>query len=67
MLKNRHIVKSHSGFGNCKACGKGKINMQQWYRWYSLFDGRLLLDQICKDCAKRELGTKNKKGWDEYL
>tara|TARA_E500000331_G_scaffold356841_1_gene416457 strand:+ start:2213 stop:2338 length:126 start_codon:yes stop_codon:yes gene_type:complete len=41
--------------------------MQQWYRWYSLFDGRLLLDQICKDCAKRELGTKNKKDWDKYL
>ena len=52
--------------GKCKSCDAYSLN-SMWYKWYSLFDGRLLLDMICKKCAKRELGSKNKKEHERLL
>ena len=63
----QQIKKGHKKIGTCLACAKGTMKSVQWYEWYSLFNGELLLDQICKECAKRELGSKNKKAWDKYL
>tara|TARA_B100000965_G_C19594018_1_gene759292 strand:+ start:2639 stop:2848 length:210 start_codon:yes stop_codon:yes gene_type:complete len=69
MLKKEFqlIKKSFKKIGTCLACSKSSFKSVQWYEWYSLIDGKLLLDQICKDCAKRELGSKNRKGWEKYL
>ena len=53
--------------GVCLCCGKSFIGKVNWYKWFSPHSGKLLLDKICKDCAKRELGSRNKKGWDKYL
>tara|TARA_Y100001963_G_scaffold63728_1_gene88750 strand:+ start:5798 stop:6007 length:210 start_codon:yes stop_codon:yes gene_type:complete len=61
------IKKSHKKIGTCLSCAKGTLKSVQWYAWYSPYNGELLLDQICKECAKREIGSKNKKGWERYL
>ena len=60
------IVKGKKITGKCECCGTYKMNFQT-YKWYSLFDNRLLLEHICKKCAKRELGNKNKKAHKEIL
>ncbi len=60
------IEKSVKATGKCKCCETYKMN-SQWYKWYSMFDGRLLLDMICKKCAKRELGNKNKQAHKKLL
>ncbi|MBA95814.1 MAG: hypothetical protein CMP21_08880 [Rickettsiales bacterium] len=61
------IKKINKDTGVCLCCGDVSIRVVQWYEWYSIFDGRLLLEKICKKCAKRELGSKNKKAWEKYL
>ena len=53
--------------GTCHCCDKMFIGQVNWYKWYSLVSGKLLLEKICKACAKRELGSSNKKDWDKYL
>ena len=60
------IVKGIKKTGKCECCGDYKMNFQT-YKWYSLFDSELLLEHICKKCAKRELGSKNKKAHKELL
>ena len=60
------IVKGKKITGKCECCGTYKMNFQT-YKWYSLFDSRLLLEHICLKCAKRELGSKNKKAHKEIL
>ena len=52
--------------GKCECCGDYKMNFQS-YKWYSAFDGRLLCEHICKKCATRELGSKNKKAHRRLL
>jgi len=42
----------------CKAISLGKVSVYCWH----LFSGESLT--ICNKCAKRELGTKNKQGWE---
>tara|TARA_R100000808_G_C2076829_1_gene102202 strand:- start:397 stop:588 length:192 start_codon:yes stop_codon:yes gene_type:complete len=61
------IKKGIKGSGLCLCCGNVSYKNVQWYEWYSPFNNKLLLEKICKSCAKRELGTKNKKRWDECL
>jgi len=60
------IVKDKKITGECECCGDYKMNFQS-YKWYSLFDGKLLFNHICKKCAKRELGSKNIKAHKELL
>lgn len=60
------IVKGIKLTGKCECCGDYKMNFQS-YKWYSLFDDRLLCEHICKKCAKRELGSKNLKSHKELL
>ena len=61
------IEKANKGTGLCLCCGDMSFRVVQWYRWNSILSGEMLLEKICKKCAKRELGTKNKKDWDRYL
>ena len=42
----------------------GQVN---WDKWLSIMSGEVLLEKICKACAKRELGSKNKIDWVKYL
>ena len=60
------IVKGIKKTGKCECCGDYKMNSQT-YKWYSLFDSKLLHEHICLKCAKRELGSKNKKAHKELL
>ena len=60
------IVKGIKKTGRCECCGDYKMNFQT-YKWYSLFDSKLLCEYICLKCAKRELGSKNKKAHKEML
>ena len=60
------IVKGIKKTGKCECCGDYKMNFQT-YKWYSLFDSKLLCEHICSKCAKRELGSKNKKAHKEIL
>ena len=60
------IVKGIKKTGKCECCGDYKLNFQT-YKWYSLFDSKLLCEHICLKCAKRELGSKNKKAHREML
>ena len=53
--------------GTCHCCNKMFIGQVNWYKWLSIMSGEVLLEKICKACAKRELGSKNKKDWDKYL
>ena len=61
------IKKANKETGLCLCCGDMSYKVVQFYKWYSIYSGDLLLEKICKKCAKRELGTKNKKAWEEYL
>ena len=47
-------------------CGKGAVRAVA-YRWTSLCPDLTSSDPmiICAKCARREIGTKNKKGWDK--
>ena len=63
IIKKRKLKSS----GTCHCCDKMYVGQVNWYKWYSIFNGKLLLEKICKACAKRELGSKNKKGWDKHL
>ena len=58
------IKKTNKGTGVCLSCRKLNVSIVQWYNPYT---DKILLEKICKSCAKRELGSKNKKGWDECL
>ena len=60
------IIKGKKITGKCECCGDNKMNFQT-YKWYSLFDSKLLCEHICLKCAKRELGSKNKKAHKELL
>jgi hypothetical protein len=60
------IEKGLKTTGKCKCCGDYKMN-SQFYKWYSIFDGHLIYDMICKRCARRELGSKNLKKHKEIL
>ena len=42
----------------CKAISLGKVSV---YCWHLSFGDTL---EICSKCAKRELGSKNKKDWE---
>ena len=60
------IAKGEKTTATCKCCDDYKMNAQ-FYKWYSPFDGNLLYDRICRKCAKRELGSKNKKAHEKLL
>ena len=61
-MKNQ-IEKRYKGAGRCMACDK-PYTRTTWFAWYSLFDGELISENICKKCANREVGRKHWK--DEY-
>ena len=37
----------------------GRVSVYHWHLFYS---NEIL--NVCNKCAKRELGTKNKQGWE---
>jgi len=51
---------------SCQMCGKKAVRAVA-YRWTSLCPNLTSSDPmiICAKCARREIGTKNKKGWDK--
>jgi len=58
----RKIVKIKERERNaCMACGK--IGPGPWYRWMDLYfnPGTVIHERICKPCATREVGVKNKR------
>ena len=50
----------------CKMCGKMSFKGNA-YEWTSpaYHLTKTIMEPICAKCARRELGTKNKKGWDK--
>jgi len=61
-----HVIKRHfKEHQKCGACGKYPNTPQIMYDWYSLIDWGYNA-KICKKCAVREIGPKNKK-LKEYL
>ena len=62
-----HIVKrTFKELIKCEACGSYPDRPVQMYDWYSLFDGSYNA-RICRKCAIREIGPKNKKAQEKIL
>jgi hypothetical protein len=61
-----HVIKRiFKELEKCGACGSYPSKPTFMYDWYSLYDGGYN-DKICKKCAIREIGPKNKR-LHEYL